>query len=45
MQPQCNCTCHKIPGCQCCSECYVTHGVSLRQWKNELEEKKGKKEK
>lgn len=34
MAYECKCDCHKIPGCKMCNECYLGHGVSLRQWEN-----------
>lgn len=46
MAYECKCDCHKIPGCKMCNECYLGHGVTLRQWKNgrkPLEEVYGKK--
>jgi len=46
MAYKCLCTCHKIPLCKYCSDCYLGHGITLRQWINEgLREKvkKGKK--
>jgi len=42
---KCHCDCHKIPYCHMCNECFVHHGVSLRDWKNRLEHRGEKREK
>jgi len=42
VQPQCSCECHGIgPHWTCCGDCYVYHGLTLRQWKNSIEPTKG----
>lgn len=35
MAYKCLCTCHRIPLCKWCNECYLGHGISYRQFKNE----------